>query len=447
MAFRGRHATARSQACAAPVYAARCPHDLPARPALNPIVYAIPVFFLLMGIEWVVARARGSATYRLGDSVSSIGLGTVSQMLGLYSKAIFFGIYVLAYEALRFTTLPLDSAWTWIGAVALYDFCYYWQHRASHRVGVLWASHVVHHQSEEFNLGTALRQTGTSFVFGWVFYLPMALLGFPPLVFGVAALIDLLYQYWIHTEQIGRLGWFDRVFASPSNHRVHHGVNERYLDRNYGGILIVWDRLFGTFVEEDARERVVYGTRTPLRSFDPLWANLEVYVALTGDAWRTRRWADKLRVWLAPPGWRPADLEASDPKPPFRIEARQKYAPRVSSAVGAYALVQFLLIVIAATHVLAVESLLGPGNRLLAVAWVCMSLWSVCGLLQGRMRLLVLEAARSGLALFLLVATGRWFGSTLPGAASTAVGAILVASLAATLLLLLQRRPRLATDP
>jgi sterol desaturase/sphingolipid hydroxylase (fatty acid hydroxylase superfamily) len=418
------------------------------RPVLNPIVYAIPVFFLLMGIEWAVARARGSDSYRLGDSVASIGLGTVSQMLGLYSKAIFFGIYVLAFEALRLTTLPLDSAWTWIAAVVVYDFCYYWQHRLSHRVGVLWASHVVHHQSEEFNLGTALRQTGTSFVFGWVFYLPMALLGFPPLAFGVAALIDLLYQYWIHTEQIGRLGWFDRVFASPSNHRVHHGVNDRYLDRNYGGILILWDRLFGTFVEEDAREPVVYGTRAPLRSFDPLWANLEVYVALARDSWRTRRWVDKLRVWLAPPGWRPADLEASDPKPPFRIEARQKYAPRVSSAVGAYGFVQSLLVVIAATHVLAVESTLSSGYRLLAVAWVCVSLWSVCGLLQGRSGLLVLEAARLGLPLGLLLATGGWLGAVLPGAATVAVGGIMVASLAAALLLLLARQhPRLAADP
>jgi len=392
-----------------------------------------------MGIEWAVARARRSDTYRLGDTVTSVGLGSLSQMLGIYSKAVFFGLYVLAYEWIRLATLPLDSAWTWIAAVVAYDFCYYWQHRASHRVGVLWASHVVHHQSEEFNLGTALRQTGTSFVFGWAFYLPMALLGFPPLAFGVAALIDLLYQYWIHTEQIGRLGWFDRVFASPSNHRVHHGVNERYLDRNYGGILILWDRMFGTFVEEDAREPVVYGTRAPLRSFDPLWANLEVYTALARDSWRTERWRDKLRVWLAPPGWRPADLEASDPKPPFRIEARRKYAPQVASAIGTYAFVQFLLVVLAATHVLAVEDTLASADRLLAVAWVCVSLWSVCGLLQGRLRLLVLEAARLGLALALLVASGHWFGAGVGATGTVSIGAILAISLAAALLLLARR--------
>jgi len=397
-----------------------------------------------MGIEWAVARARGSDTYRLGDTVASVGLGTVSQMLGIYSKAVFFGIYVLAYEALRLATLPIDSAWTWIAAVVVYDFCYYWQHRASHRMGVLWAAHVVHHQSEEFNLGTALRQPATSFLLGWVFYLPMALAGFPPLAFGVAALIDLLYQYWIHTEQVGRLGWFDRVFASPSNHRVHHGVNDRYLDRNYGGIFILWDRLFGTFVDEDPREPVVYGTRAPLRSFDPLWANLEVYATLARDSWRARRWRDKLWLWLAPPGWRPAELQARDAKPPFRMEARQKYAPTVAPAVGAYAFVQFLLLVVAGTHALAYEFALGGANLLLAVAWVCLSIWSVCGLLQGRLGLLALEALRSGAALAGLLATGSWFGSTLPAPLAAGVAAVLLASLAAAMLLLARRRQWLA---
>ena len=166
----------------------------------------------------------------------------------------------------------------------LYDFLYYWLHRAGHEVNILWAAHVVHHQSEDYNLSTALRQTSTGGLLGWIFYLPMALLGFPVSVFVGVALIDLLYQFWVHTEQIGKLGWFDRVFCSPSNHRAHHAVNDRYLDRNYGGILILWDRLFGTFVEEDDRDRPIYGTRSPLRSFNPLWANAEVYWATLVEA-------------------------------------------------------------------------------------------------------------------------------------------------------------------
>ena len=221
-------------------------------------------------------------------------------------------------------------------ALLAYDFCYYWLHRAGHRVAVLWAAHAVHHQSEDYNLSTALRQTSSGFLLGWLFYLPMAVLGVPPLVFGVVALIDLLYQYWVHTQQIGRLGWFDRWFCSPSNHRVHHAVNDRYLDSNYGGILIVWDRLFGSFVEEDDAEPCVYGTRAPLRSWNPLWANLQVYRDLARDSWRARSWADKLRVWLKPPGWRPADVAARWPKPAFDINAVQRFDPPASR--GALAL-------------------------------------------------------------------------------------------------------------
>jgi sterol desaturase/sphingolipid hydroxylase (fatty acid hydroxylase superfamily) len=165
-------------------------------------------------------------------------------------------------------------------ALVLYDFCYYWYHRASHEVAFFWGGHVVHHQSQHYNLSTALRQTTSGVAIGWVFYLPMALIGVPPLVFGIVALIDLLYQFWVNTEHVAKLGWFDRWFCSPSNHRVHHAVNDVYVDRNYGGISVVWDRVFGSFKEEDANEPCVYGTRASLNSWDPLWANWQVYRGL-----------------------------------------------------------------------------------------------------------------------------------------------------------------------
>ncbi|MBL8242727.1 MAG: sterol desaturase family protein, partial [Rhodanobacteraceae bacterium] len=286
---------------------------------MNPIVYAIPVFFALMALEWAVAHARGQRAFRLGDTINSVGLGAISQISGLYARLLGFGVYVAAYEALALWQLPADAWWVWALGLLFYDFMYYWHHRLGHEMGVLWAAHVVHHQSEDYNLGTALRQTSSGFLLGWVFYLPLAVAGIPPLVFGAVALIDLLYQYWIHTEQVGRLGWFDRVFASPSNHRVHHAVNDRYVDKNYGGILILWDRMFGTFEDERADDKPVYGTRKPLHSFDPLWANLEVYAALARMSWRTRNWADKLRVWIKPPGWQPPDLAHSEPHPPFQL--------------------------------------------------------------------------------------------------------------------------------
>ena len=212
----------------------------------------------------------------------------MSQVFDAFGTLLKVAIYTWAFQHVALFELSASSPWVWIGALIGYDFCYYWLHRAGHRIGVLWAAHVVHHQSEDYNLGTALRQTSSGFLLGWIFYLPLAVAGVPPLVFGVVALIDLLYQFWVHTQQVGKLGWFDRWFCSPSNHRAHHGVNERYLDKNYGGILILWDRLFGSFVEEDEREPVVYGTRAPLRSFNPLWANLQVYRDLWLDSWRTR---------------------------------------------------------------------------------------------------------------------------------------------------------------
>jgi sterol desaturase/sphingolipid hydroxylase (fatty acid hydroxylase superfamily) len=301
------------------------------------IVLATPVFLALIALEWVVGRRRGRDTYRLNDAFTSIGLGMLSQVNGLFTKLWTVGIYTWAYEHVKWFTLPVDAWWVWLGALVAYDFCYYWLHRAGHRVAVLWAAHVVHHQSEDYNLSTALRQTGSGWLFGWIFYLPLAVAGVPPLVFGTVALIDLLYQFWVHTQQVGRLGWFDRWFCSPSNHRVHHAVNDRYVDRNYGGILILWDRLFGTFQDEDAAEPVVYGTRAPLRSFNPLWANLEVYAALARDAWHARRWRDRLLLWLKPPGWRPADVASRFPKPAFEIDRVRIWNPPLAGPAAAAA--------------------------------------------------------------------------------------------------------------
>ena len=296
------------------------------------IVLATPVFLALIGVEFLVGRARGRDTYRLNDALGSIGLGIMSQLTGVFSALLTLTIYSAFFTHLVPWQLSAHDVWVWVAGLLLYDLCYYWHHRLGHTVALLWAAHVVHHQSEDYNLSTALRQTSSGWVAGWIFYLPMALLGFPPLVFVVVALIDLLYQYWVHTQQIGRLGAFDRWFCAPSNHRVHHAVNDKYLDRNYGGILIVWDRLFGTFVEEDDAEPCVYGTRGPLRSWNPLWANLHYYVELAKDCRRAERLGDKLRVWFMHPGWRPADVAARWPKPAFDIRSVERFDPPMSRA-------------------------------------------------------------------------------------------------------------------
>ena len=340
------------------------------------IVLATPVFLLAIAVEFTIGVARGRNTYRLADALGSLGLGVMSQVIGAFGTLFSVAMYLLVFEHVALFQLSASSPWVWIGALLAYDLCYYWLHRGGHRIAALWAAHVVHHQSEDYNLSTALRQTSSGFLFGWIFYLPLAVAGVPPLVFGTVALIDLLYQFWVHTQQVGKLGWFDRWFCSPSNHRVHHAVNDRYVDKNYGGILIVWDRLFGTFEKEDDAEPCIYGTRAPLRCWNPIWANLQVYRDLLLDSWRAQHWGDKLRVWLRPPGWRPADVAARWPKPVFDIASVQRFDPPLSRSAGwlaaglfAFAVVGLSLLLWHAHQLTRVELLAG-GAALLALLWL-----------------------------------------------------------------------------
>ena len=370
----------------------------------NPILFAVPVFLLLMALEWWWARRRGMAVYRAADTVASLSLGMVNQGVGVFSKLLALGLYTAVYEHAALWRLPADSAWVWIGALIAYDFCYYWLHRLGHTVQILWAAHVVHHSSEDYNLGTALRQTGSGFLLGWVFYLPMAVAGVPPLVFAVVGLIDLLYQFWVHTRLVGRLGWFDRVFCSPSNHRVHHGQNDWCIDRNYGGILILWDRLFGTFADERPGEPIVYGVRGALGTFSPVRANLQVYAGMWQD-WRlARTWADRLGVLWRRPGWRPAGAEAAAPRRKTDLTNFQPHAPPLPPALAWHALAQLALLVALAMHFLAVV----PGIGLL--------LGAACGLALALQFELLSAVGDRGVAARSLEA-GRW-----------ALGAVLLAA-------------------
>ncbi len=331
---------------------------------LNPIVYAVPVFLLMMVGEYWLARRRGVQVYRAADTVSSLSLGIISQLVGVFTKLLMLGLYTwLWQQAAPFhKQLPewsISSPWAWGAALLIYDFLYYWKHRLGHEVAVLWAAHVVHHSSEEYNLSTALRQTGSDFLLGWTFYLPMALLGVPPLMFVVVGLIDLLYQFWVHTRLVGKLGWFDRVFVSPSNHRVHHGQNDYCLDRNYGGILILWDRLFGTFVEEKDDEPIVYGVLGQLKSWNPWAANLRTYADLWQDAKLADNWADRLTIWWRSPNWRPAAAARALPKAKPDLSRFQRYAPPLPPGLALYALLQLAVLLLLGVYFLAVEPKLG----------------------------------------------------------------------------------------
>ena len=366
------------------------------------IVFATPVFFLLIGIEFAWGWARKHNTYRLNDAINSISLGMLSETSKVFTRLLRVGIYGAVYTTV--SLVPLEQArefWmTWYGwllALLFYDLCYYWLHRAGHETAIFWAAHVVHHQSQDYNLSTALRQTSSGALLGWLFYLPMALAGVPPLVFGVVALVDLLYQFWVHTEHVGKLGWFDRWFCSPSNHRVHHAVNDVYLDRNYGGVLIIWDRMFGSFKEEG--EKCVYGTRSPLNSWDPLWSNAEVYWALLKDSWHARNWLDKVLVWIKPPGWRPADVAARFPKPAFDIAKTERFHPPVSQAVAWFGGIQFVVLLQCVALFLWHSEQMPLSQSAVWLAALSVGLWAVGAVMQGRLTILeVLLAEAAALA-------------------------------------------------
>jgi sterol desaturase/sphingolipid hydroxylase (fatty acid hydroxylase superfamily) len=391
---------------------------------VNPIVYAIPVFLLTILIEAWIAHRRGAAVYHVGDAVTSLHLGVLSQVTNSFAKLATLGIYAAVYENFRAATWPTDRVVAWVVALLVYDFFYYWFHRLSHEVAVLWAAHVVHHSSEYFNLSTALRQTSTGTALGWLFYLPMAVAGVPPAMFVAVALINLLYQYWPHTQLIGKLGWVDRVFVTPSNHRVHHGQNDYCMDRNYGGILIVWDRLFGSFAEEREDEKVCFGVRKPLASFNPLWGNAHYYVDLWHASRRARGWRDKLHVWLSPPGgWPMGPMQHFEPRE-FR-----KFEPGTPLPLISYAVVHYTLSTALLTHFLLVFARLDSIQAWTYALAIAVSVLSIGGLLERvgwarrleQLRLFVLGAA--------IVALPLWFGSTMPAALRAALGLVAAASL------------------
>jgi len=305
---------------------------------MNYILYAVPFFFLLIGIELIAEKLRKTDYYRLNDGINSLSAGVLSRMIGIVKAVVPLTIYVLIYQNFSIFTLP-DVLWVWIVAFVLYDFCYYWNHRMGHEMSLLWAAHVVHHSSEEYNLTTALRQSSSS-IFSWVFYLPMALMGFDPLMLISVGSLNLIYQFWVHTRHIPKLGWFEWLFVSPSNHRVHHGQNPIYIDRNYGGVFIIWDRLFGSFQEELDEQPVVFGLRSALHSWNPLYANVQVYNQLLKDSWRTLRLRDKLRVWLGRTGWRPADMERDYPLHKTDLSCFEKFEIPLTTAMKLYSLLQ-----------------------------------------------------------------------------------------------------------
>lgn len=358
------------------------------------ILLAVPFFFVLIAVELVADRMRGQRNFTLADSINSLSTGALSTSTGLLTKGVGLLTYALAWEHLALLRLPHSAVWVWLLAFVLYDLCYYWLHRLGHERNVLWAAHSVHHQSEEYNLTTALRQTSSGFIFSWIFYLPLALIGVPPVVFITVASLNLLYQFWVHTRHIPKLGWLEWVLITPSNHRVHHAQNPAYLDRNYGGVFIIWDRLFGTFKEEDPAEPVVFGVTTPLASWNPLWANLQFYAQLCSDARRTRSWKDKLRIWFMPTGWRPADVAAAYPQAKQNLALFRKFEIALGRAWQAYVAAQFVVYIALGSYLMNVAEQVPSAALVLGWSLMAFGLFVLGAALENRPWAVRLELAR-----------------------------------------------------
>lgn len=270
----------------------------------DPVFYAIPLFGVLILAELFWMKRRGGIAYEGRDAAASLAMGFGSLVPGLLKGVVLYAAFEWVHGFALF-----DIGFQWWAFVAVFfaeDFCYYWFHRLSHEHRIWWAAHVNHHSSQHYNLSTALRQTWTGQVaLTWSCWLPLSLLGFPTELIFFQLGVSLVYQFWIHTEAVRRLpAWFEAVFNTPSHHRVHHATNARYLDANYGGILIVWDRLFGTFVAETAGEPCRYGIVKNLGSFNPLVIASHEWVALFRDLARARTWRGRLKTIFGPPGWR-----------------------------------------------------------------------------------------------------------------------------------------------
>ena len=308
---------------------------------LNYIAFAIPVFLASVLLEAAVARKRGKKVYQFGTAMSDLATGTVFQALEVFLKLVTFTVYIWVFEHARLVDWAEDSWVPWVLGMVGVDLLFYWWHRASHVVNTLWGVHGVHHQSEDYNLAVALRQPAFEPITWFFFYVPLAFLGVSPEIYVASYAVDRLYQFWIHTQLVDKLpAPLEWLLNTPSHHRVHHGVQDQYLDKNYGAILIIWDRLFGTFEPEG--EEVVYGTTVPLDSYNPVWGNLQYFAHMANLARKATRLRDKLWVWVAHPAWLPEGV-SRDPNEKKRM-ASPKYQPHVPVVLSWYITGHYLLI-------------------------------------------------------------------------------------------------------
>ena len=394
---------------------------------LNPIVLSIPIFFLLIGIELVVERLSHRQLYRFPDAIANLSCGITSQVSGLFLRVLGIGIYEVLYS--NFAFFQLEKNWIyWISLFFLVDLAYYWAHRMSHEINLFWGGHVVHHQSEDYNLSVALRQSSFQVVWTFAFNLPLAFMGFDTLDFALMSALNTLYQFWIHTETINKMGWFEYVFNTPSHHRVHHGRNPKYIDKNHAGTLIIWDRMFGTFQKEE--EKPTYGITKPINSWNAIWANFSHYDTMATELKMIPKWGDKIKYLFKKPGWFPDYLGGYRPAPDVDQVSYRKYETPGPVQINYYVLFQYVICLVATSLFLFKETEFEITEKVIAAALI--SWWVVnCGVLFEQkqwvwiaewLRVILFSSGLMiftyffqlnpfyyGVALAYLVASGIWF--------------------------------------
>jgi len=269
----------------------------------NLIHYAIPFFVATVILEVILTVKVKLEDYQFKDAITSIIMGLGNVAIGIFTKGVVLAVFYFGYKTFHLFEIPF-TWWAWVLILFAEDFVYYWNHRIAHESRLFWASHIVHHSSQKYNLSTALRQTWSGSFYTFIFWIPLVLIGFHPVMILVQMSISLLYQYWIHTELIHKLPkWFETIFNTPSHHRVHHATNPQYLDRNHAGIFIIWDRLFKTF--EPEVEKPVYGLTTNIDTYNPIKIAFHEWIAMGKDFFSSKTtFFNKLKYFIKPPGWK-----------------------------------------------------------------------------------------------------------------------------------------------
>lgn len=369
------------------------------------IVFAIPFFFLLIGLELLYFRyKRQKGFYRFNDAVTNLSLGIGNQIINTLLRVFLFGLYIWLYKNFAVANVPTNG-WTIIISFILFDFLYYWAHRWSHTISFFWGAHVVHHQSEDYNLSVALRQSWFQNLISTPIFLPLAILGFEPLLIGIVGSINTLYQFWIHTEAIRKMPrWFEWLFNTPSHHRVHHAINPQYIDKNHAGVLMIWDRVFGTFERENESREIRYGTTKQFGSWSPAWANFQFYAEhLAKLKYEKGFWAKIKMIFWQPPGWNPiVQKEESVPEPDFE---REKFDANTNVFNRVYCFVHFAIVIGGTVAYLLHFNELSLVYKLLFAAMLLFSIEVIGGIFENKAWAVYGEYLR-----LLLIAVGlNWF--------------------------------------